>query len=290
MKRLRVLSAIAIVIGVGCAAGVPEMNMASSTRARAVARTRAPDVELFYKGDQPWARRGTEEWSLGDVRKEEMVFSPDGRRFAYVRQKAQASSGRGAAASAHVLVRNLAGDPVNDFAVYRPGLPDQLSWLDNRRLGYLAPPEAGPARERKPAGVFVVHDADTGEVLAARPGSDFTWDPQHRHVAFLAGAPGKQALVVDGKNVWPRAGVTRIHGDPVWSSDGRGIAVVDEGNGSPRLVVMVEFADPQGDLTWPVPREALAPGLKVFWATDSKVVIGENTLKPKFAAGWERLQ
>ena len=297
MRRIRALS-IGAVVAIGCAAGVPDVKVASSSTRGAAARTRAPQVELFFKGDQPWARRGPpgacpgpgcEEWSLGDVRKEEMVFSPDGKRFAYVRQRAQASAGRASAPPAHVLVRNLAGDPVNDFSVYRPGVPDKLSWIDNRRLGYLAPPELN-RRAAAASSTYVVHDADTGEVLAARSGVDFTWDPARRHVAFLVGRPGQQALVVDGKNVWPRAGVTRLHGDPVWSGDGHGLAIVDEGGGSPRLVVMVEFDDPQGDLTWPVPRDALAPGLRVFWATESKVVIGESALKPKFAAGWERLQ
>jgi hypothetical protein len=77
-------------------------------------RTRAPDVELFFRGEQPFARRGAEEWSLGDVTKSEMVFSPDKRRFAYVRDKVSARPG---GAPAHVLVRNLAGDPINEFAV-----------------------------------------------------------------------------------------------------------------------------------------------------------------------------
>jgi WD40-like Beta Propeller Repeat len=288
VRRIRALC-IAAVVAIGCAAGVPDGKEASSAPKRELmaSRTRAPAVELFFKGDQPWARRGTEEWSLGDVHKDEMVFSPDGKRFAYVRQREQASAGRGTPASAHVLVRNLAGDPVNDFTAYRPGMPEKLSWLDNRRLGYLAPPDV----VRKTPATFVIHDADTGEVLAARSGSDFVWDPARRHVAFLTGKPGQQALVVDGKNVWPRAGLTKLHGDPVWSADGHGLAIVDEGTaGTPRLVVMVEFADPQGDLTWPVPREALAPGLRVFWAGDSKVVIGESAFKPKFAAGWERLQ
>ena len=48
---------------------------------------RAPDVELFFKGEEPWARRGAEEWPLGDVKKDEMAFSPDRKRFAYVREK-----------------------------------------------------------------------------------------------------------------------------------------------------------------------------------------------------------
>jgi hypothetical protein len=284
MKRGLLIAAVAV----GCAAsGVPEVKVAS-TRHEASSLGRSPEVELFYKGDEPWARRNGEEWALGDVHKDEMVFSPDGKRFAYVRQKAQASAGKGQAGTAHVLVRNLAGDPVNDFAVYRAGEPKQLAWIDNRRLGYVAPPE--PGKPKTPGATFVVHDADTGEVLAARSGSQFTWDPKRRHVAFVVGAPGKQALVVDGKNVWPRAGTTHLHGEPVWSNDGHGIAFVDEGNGAPKLVVLVEFDDPQGDLTWPVPREAIAPGLHVFWATDSKVIIGEEKLKPKFAAGWERLQ
>ncbi|HEX8951424.1 MAG TPA: hypothetical protein VF945_06240, partial [Polyangia bacterium] len=189
MKRIRALS-IAALVALGCAAGVPEMKVASSsTRPSSAARTRAPEVELFYKGDQPWARRGADEWSLGDVHKDEMVFSPDHKRFAYVRQRAQASAGKGNAGTAHVLVRNLAGDPVNDFSVYRPGLPDKLSWLDNRRLGYLAPPD--PNKKSVASFTYVVHDADTGEVLAARTGMDFTWDPARRHVAFLVGKPGQ---------------------------------------------------------------------------------------------------
>ena len=180
VRRARALS-LGAIVALGCAAGVPEMKTASSSsRATAISRTRAPDVELFFKGDQPWARRGTEEWSLGDVHKDEMVFSPDGRRFAYVRQRAQASAGKGTAGSAHVLVRNLAGDPVNDFSVYRPGVPDKLSWLDNRRLGYLAPPD--PNKKSAASFTYVVHDADTGEVLAARTG-------QRLHVG--SGAPSR---------------------------------------------------------------------------------------------------
>lgn len=280
MKVRNGVATFALFVGVGCAAGVPE-----APRARTAVHEASPDVTLFYKGDEPWARRGGEEWPLRDVHKAEMVFSPDGRRFAYVRPRAQAANGTGAPMSAHVLVRNLAGDPVNDFNVYRPGMPDQISWLDNHRLGYLAPAEPG-----RKAQTFVVHDANTGEVLAARSGSGFTWDQKHQHVAFLSGPPGKQALVVDGKNVWPRSGLSKLHGEPSWSQDGHGIAIVDEAAGAPKLVVCVEFDDPQGDLTWPVPRDALAPGLKVFWATESKVVIGEDTLKPRFAAGWERLQ
>jgi hypothetical protein len=257
------------------------------------------DVRLFFKGDAPFARRGQEEWSIGDVKRGEMIFSPDGRRFAYVRGGREARSTEpidvaarasvGVADRRRVLVRNIAGDPVNEFPVYHPGEPEVLTWLDNRRLGYLAPPDAARVRRQR---VFVTHDAESGEVLSARSGNQFVWDAGHRHVAFVSGPPGRQTLVVDGQNVWPRSGTTRFHGDFVWSADGHGLALVDTGPAGdrPRLIVLAEWSDRGGDLSWPIPVEALQPGVGVFWAGDSKVVIGESALKPKFAAGWERVQ
>jgi hypothetical protein len=286
---------LTLAIAVACATREAPKPVPPPAAIRAPQRTptRAPQVEIFFRGEQPFARRGSEEWSLGDVTKSEMVFSPDGQRFAYVRLKpAPPNQPPAKAPPARVLVRNLAGDPVNEFAAFRPGMPDSLSWVDNRRLSYVAAPDpaSSPPRSGKPLPMYVLHDADTGEVLAARPGTDFVWDARHRHVAFTSGSGAKQALVVDGQNVWPRSGVTRLHGLPVWSNDGHGIALVDEGGVQPHLVVLVEYLDPQGDLTWPIPREALAPGLKIFWAGDSKVIIGESAFKPKFATGWERLQ
>jgi hypothetical protein len=188
---------------------------------------------------------------------------------------------------AHVVVRNLAGDPINDFPVYRVGKPEELIWIDNRRLGYLAPPDPKAARAQN---TYVVHDVTTGEVLAARSTNELVWGPQKRHVAFVSGPAQKQAVVVDGQNVWPRIGTTRIHGQPVWSPDGHGLAFTEETVAGPRLVVLVEFDDAQGDLTWNIPRDALQPGLKVHWAGDNKVVIGETALKPRFAADWQRLK
>ena len=85
-------------------------------------------------------------------------------------------------------------------------MPEKLSWLDNRRLGYLAPADAA---EKIASLTYVVHDVDTGEVLAARSGVRLHVGSARRHVAFVAGEPGQQALVVDGKNVWPRAGLSQ---------------------------------------------------------------------------------
>jgi len=282
MKQLLLLGTC-VLLGCAAAAVNTPTEVASVKRQP---KLRAPEVELFFKGDEPWARRGTEEWPLGDVKKDEMVFSPDGKKFAYVKEKATASTAK-VPQPAHVIVRNLAGDPINDFPVYRPGKPGDLVWIDNHRLGYLAPSD--PAA-KKPTNLYVVHDISSGEVLAARSGNELVWGPQHHHVAFVSGAKDKQAVVVDGMNVWPRTGTTRIHGQPVWSPDGHGLAFTEDGAQGPRLVVLVEFDDAQGDLTWNIPREATASGLKVFWAGDNKVVIGESALKPRFAADWQRLK
>ena len=278
MRCLR-WSGLALACALGCATAAVTEAPPDPARAHRPPRAVMPDVELFFRGDQPFARRGEEEWSIGDVSKGEMIFSPDRRKFAYVRR-------RGEGHAAHVLVRNLAGDPINEFAVYRPGDPDDLIWLDNHRIGYVAPPD----RVRPAARVYVVHDVDTGEILSARGTAELEYGPERRHVAFVTGAIGRQNVVVDGRNVWPRRGVTHIFGAPAWSPDGHGIAFVESGAHGARLVVLVEFDNPTGDLTWNVPDDALAPGLKVFWAGDSKVLIGESALHPRFAADWKRLE
>ncbi len=303
MRRQAIIAAC-VSVAMGCAAAaVTEQpggsSIAVNRRRVDGPRLKVPEVELFFKGEQPFARRGRpgecpgvncEEWSLGDVTKGEMAFSPDKRKFAYVRAKATASNAK-TVQPPHVLVRNIAGDPINEFPLYRPGKPDELIWLDNHRLGYLTPPEQ-PAAGKKgpPAAVYVVHDINTGEVLAARSGLEFVWGPSRKHVAFVTGNTGRQQVVVDGQNVWPRAGASRIHGQPVWSPDGHGLAFTDDTAAGPRLVVLVEFDDAQGDLTWNIPREAVGPSLRVFWAGDNKVVIGETALRPRFAADWKRLQ
>jgi hypothetical protein len=212
-----------------------------------------------------------------------MVFAPDGQRFAYARLKTSPSG-----PLVHVLVRNLDGNVVSQFDVVRHGMPEALTWVDNRRLSYLVHPASDePAAQQS---WYVVHDARTGEVVSARAGATFIWNAQHEHVAFVSGSGARQQVIVDGKCVWPRQGLTRVHSDLVWSADGRGLAFVEEMGGGARLVVLVEFDNPEGDLTWPIPSDALAPGLRVFWAGRNQVVIGEAALKPKFAAGWERVQ
>ena len=265
----------------GCAHGG---KASDAPRPEPTVRRQSPElasVELVYHGDRAFAKRGTEEWPIAEVPKSELVFSPDGRRFAYARAP------KAPLAPHRMVIRNIAGDPVNEFPLYRAGKPESIAWLDDRRIGYVA--TAVP--EQKLPAAYVVHDMATGEVLRARSGAGFVWGPERRHVAFIAGAGDKQSVIVDGKTVWPRRGVSRLPLPPVWSPDGHGLAFVDTGvTTATKLVVLAEYDDPEGDLTWPVPKDAVAPGLHVFWAGDTKIVIGETALRPRFAAGWEQLR
>jgi Tol biopolymer transport system component len=238
------------------------------------------DAAVRFKGQDVMVGRRQNLALLPGVSKDELSWSPDGERFAYAKPVPQKAAWR-------VYIKNVAGDPVNEFEVYRPGQPQDIEWLDDRRLAYVAPTEGKELQS-----VYVIHDAETGEVVAVRRGRMFAWSPGKKRLAYVAGKSGRETISVDGHPVWPRATVPiRIHGEVSWSPSGRGLAFVEaKKGGQGRLVVMLELDDPNGDLTWTLPAEALTRGLHVFWAGESKVLIGETNLKPKFAANWERLQ
>ena len=109
-----------------------------------------------------FARRGGEEWPIAEVPKSELSFAPDGKRFVYARPPKIAGD------KVHrMIVRDIAGEPVNEFPLYRAGKPENVTWLDDRRVGYVAP----PVPEQKLPAAYVVHDIQSGEVLRARSGS-----------------------------------------------------------------------------------------------------------------------
>jgi hypothetical protein len=54
-------------------------------------------------------------------------------------------------------------------------------------------------------------------------------------------------------------------------------------------VVLLVLHNQDGDLSWPLPVAALSPGNRLYWG-ESKVIIGESVLKPRFAASWKRVQ
>jgi len=238
------------------------------------------DAEVKFKGKEVLVGRRQQLAPIPGVSKDDLIWAPDGDHFAYTLEVKEKKTWR-------IFVKNIAGDPVNEFDPYRPGQPHGIDWIDDHTLAYYAAPD-----KKDVVQVYVVHDTQTGEVVAVRRGKMFTWSPgRKKRLAYVAGKTPKEAVQVDGRSVWPRArGTTQIHGEVSWSPNGHGLAFVELQKGGGRLVVMLELDDSGGDLTWPLPPEALAPGLHVFWAGDSKVVIGETNLKPKFAANWERLQ
>jgi hypothetical protein len=113
------------------------------------------------------------------------------------------------------------------------------------------------------------------------------FSPAGDHLAFVAGDPGHEHVDVDGAQVYPRSGVTRVLGEPAWSRDGASLALI-EGGDKLQLVVLVEFDNPNGDNTWPLPPQAADPSLRVFWAGAGNVVVGHELTRPVFAASFKR--
>ena len=274
----RVLSAA--LLALGCASSEPAQP--TQPRLPPPKKTVVPkDAEVKFKGNEVLVGRRQALAPIPGVSKDDLVWAPDGVHFAYALEVKEKKTWR-------IFVKNVAGDPMNEFDTYRPGQPRDLEWIDDRILAYIAPPE-----KKEVVQVYAIHDAQTGEVIAVRRGKMFTWSPgKKKRLAYIAGKTPKEAVQVDGRSVWPRSrGTTQIHGEVSWSPNGHGLAFIElQKDKTGKLVVMLELDDTGGDLTWPLPPEAMAAGLHVFWAGDSKVVIGETNLKPKFAANWERLQ
>jgi hypothetical protein len=261
MRRLLCLLALCG----GCAESEPEER---AERPAAPVRAR-----IRFVGDAVWVTRGEEQWKLPAPR-DEVFLSPSQTRYAVV----DLDSG---SPPTQVVVRSLKGRVVARCALAAPAMPRDLAWLDDKRLAYFEP--RGGARE---VDAWRIHDAATGRLVAERAGSDFAWDPARAHLAYVN---QEGALAVDAKTIYPRLPLpgARVRGPLAWGPDGHGLAFVELGR-MPRLVVVLELEDESGDLTWPIPKEATAPSLRVFWATPSKVVIGEDPMQPKFAADWVR--
>ncbi|MCB9554916.1 MAG: PD40 domain-containing protein [Deltaproteobacteria bacterium] len=232
-------------------------------------------VRVVFVDGQAYAEQARQRWRIAEVPKEEMVWAPDGVRFAYVLRRPEGRH--------YVIIRNSRGDSVNAFPVYRPGKPLALDWLDDNQLAYVAPrDQSGKA--------YVVHSARDGRVLAVYRGSRFAWSPGRQRLAYVSRGEHQQVRV-GHRRVWPRASAGqrgRIVSELFWSPDGSGLAFLESSGAGTRLVVLLVIDDPAGDLTWRLPAAAGDPRNKLFWAA-SKLLIGESTFKPRYAASWNRL-
>jgi hypothetical protein len=209
------------------------------------------------------------------------------------------SAGNGA--RYRLVVFGASGKQRAEVDAARPGLVEDLHFLRESRLVYRIAPPARPPGKRacgpKPTGKKKTRPAPTtlyviqpfAPIAAPIPceGRRFTFSRKGEHVAWVTGEPGREWLGADGKQVYPRAGVTRIQGEPAWSADGRSLALI-EGGADPRLVVLVEFDNPHGDNVWPLPADATDPTLRVFWAGAGRVVVGHDITQPVFSTSFRR--
>lgn len=287
----------------GCATAPLAPSRSGGSRAAVQPRREeAPPLRVLFKDGFALAEENGRQWRIAEVGRDEMLWAPDGQRFAYVvpvkaapeaPAKAPAAARKGRKPPApelppyQIVVRNLRGDSVNAFPVYRPGKPSQLEWLDDRHIAYEAPPDTS-------GNAYVVHAVESGELLAVRRGEQFVWSPGKKRLAYIAGKRRLQAVKVDELQVWPREdgkprGQRRIVSDLVWSPDGNGLAFIAQNGKTSRLIVLLVIDDLNGDLSWDLPRSAGQGVNKLFWA-ESKVFVGESSLKPRFAASWTRVR
>jgi hypothetical protein len=252
----------------------------TETTEKAAEKPVAPVAEekprIEFEGDVVWASLAGDRWKL-PAPKDELFFSPSQNKYAMVDLESAPD-----APPTRMLIRSLRGRILSQILMKQPGVPREIAWIDERRIGYIEPKGA-----LHPTDVYRVHDSNNGGLINERPGNSFSWDPAKKKVAYLS-REGR-AVAVGDKEIYPRTRTprARYRGPIAWSADGRGLAFIELGE-QPKLVVLVELEDESGDLSWPIPPEATGPSMKVFWAAPNKVVIGDDPLNPKFAAPWER--
>jgi hypothetical protein len=185
--RLQLLLA-GVVVASACAGHLPQTSSGNTSSAE----RRGQPLQVVFEDGRAYARQGPNRWLISEVPRDEMLWSPEATRFAYVKAQERRRGGR---VVHHLVIRNIRGDSVNEFAVYRPGRPSELQWIGEQHISYLAPPAKG-------GNVFVVHEVETAEIVRVHRGDRFTWSPDRQHLAYVRGR-GRQTIEIDGKRIWP---------------------------------------------------------------------------------------
>ncbi|HEY2903486.1 MAG TPA: hypothetical protein VGL59_23075 [Polyangia bacterium] len=235
------------------------------------------------------------------VQRADLVWSPAKKTFAVVvPTKADAAEAphRGRAKRpqpATIAVYAPGGERLGSYRALSIGAVSDLRFLGEERLFYLLPARPAPPVRAHGKGIvlppplrYALQPLKPGARPVACAGRAFIFSPAGDHVAYLAGDAKRQRLFADGEAAYPRRGWTTIQGDAAWSPDGASLALIESG-AHPRLVVLVEFDNPSGDNTWPLPLEAAADSsLHVYWAGQGKLVVGPSLTKPLFATSFHR--
>lgn len=205
------------------------------------------------------------------------------------------------AAAKILLLGSTDGEKLAEFEALRPGPVTELKFLDDLRLLYVAAPAPRPkakgAKPTAPKITYVVQSITPGSPPLACEGTRFVWSQKGNHLAWVGGEPGAEYVGADGQKVYPRNGVTTIVGEPAWSRDGHSLAFVELAGkpgskpgkgGQPKLIVLAEFDNPTGDLSWDLPVTIDRNAMRVFWAGRTSIVVGESLTKPAYSSSFER--
>jgi hypothetical protein len=281
---------VATALGAACASEPPP-PIRSAPRAQDREATRAPIIAEPEPAAAPAepvrpppSPLETALAQLG-VEKSALQWSPSKKIFAVVvppRAPATPAPRRPARrpAAAAIAVYSDVGQPLFAFRALGSGPVSGLRFVGEDRLMYALPARAGASR-------FGWQPIKEGAPAIPCEGRHFVFSPAGDHVAWVAGDSKRQRLYADGQAVYPRRGATAIHGPAAWSHDGVSLALIEHG-ARRRLVVLVEFDNPSGDNSWPLPPEAEDPSLRVFWAGTGKITVGYALTKPVFAASFDR--
>lgn len=324
MRALCMLVALAApMMTAGCGGSDEEERDDQQPRIPLTGRTR-----VQVTGETVWVYRGGVRWRLPE-RASEIALSPQKTRYAAMAPEGDRLIVRDLRAralsrvplAAPVTMPNVVWLDERRLLLPDPGAADgetiqasysirdaqsgrllgrragsNFAWdVGHRRLAYIAKLPASDAERvmiddkavwpRPPAGPR----ASSVTPVAAPGGA------AERQVSIAGGSGATRGGVLTGPLVAPGAS-THIRGPLAWApaepghTAGHAVAFVELGATGARLVVLLEVDDPSGDLTWPVPREALEPGLRVWWVSGSRVVIGDDPMRPRFSADWQRLQ
>jgi hypothetical protein len=95
------------------------------------------------------------------------------------------------------------------------------------------------------------------------------------------------AVLVDGRRVNPAGGAVTVLAPPTCRADGTALAWIERRDGETRLVVLPEMDQRSEPLPWPLP--FVVTNDHVFWASQTKVVVGPSMLAPRAVASFEKL-